>query len=242
MKPLLIIKTGTKLPSLAPIAGDYEHWIAGGMDWPTAALMVVDVAAAETLPAVAGVGAVAITGSGAMVTDGDDWMERSAEWLRSAAGAGLPILGICFGHQLLAHALGGHVGNNPNGIEVGSKRITLTLEAESDPLFTGLPQAFAAQLSHTQSVLQLPPQARLLASSAMEPHQAFAWGRCVWGIQFHPEFDTRITPHFIDYYREKLLQQGTDPEQLQQQIVPTPHSQALLRRFAELARSAMESA
>jgi GMP synthase (glutamine-hydrolysing) len=146
------------------------------------------------------------------------------------------VLGICFGHQLLAYALGGKVANNPRGIEVGTVAISLTDTAAQDPLFQSLPQHFMAQLSHTQSVIELPPGARLLASSEMEPNQAFAWGRNAWGIQFHPEFDEEVIPHFIGYYREALAGQALNAEQRLAEVRPTPESTALLRHFCAIVQ------
>lgn len=236
MKKTVILKTGSKIDSLELVDGDYEDWIRIGMGLEQEAVTVIDAASAETLPPAEQVDAVVITGSGAMVSDAEDWMQRSALWLRAVVEAGIPVLGICFGHQLLAYALGGRVDYNPRGVEVGTMRITLTAEAANDPLLASLPQSFSAQLSHSQSVVALPPGARLLARSEMEPHQAFAWGNCAWGIQFHPEFDERIIPHFIDYYRSGLEEQGRSVAALKQAVMPTPHSSHLLQHFATIIR------
>lgn len=82
----------------------------------------------------------------------------------------MPALGICYGHQLLGHALGGTVGNHPDGGEFGTVEVRLLPEAAADPLFAGLPAVFPAQLFHRQSVLYLPSGAQVLASSQREPH------------------------------------------------------------------------
>jgi GMP synthase (glutamine-hydrolysing) len=199
-------------------------------------LRIVTPYRSETLPPPAELSGVVITGSGSMVSDREAWVEESAAWLRGAIDQGVPLLGICFGHQLLAHALGGEVDYNPAGVEVGSIDITLTPAAQHDPLLGTLPLHFSAQLSHRQSVRRLPEGARLLASSTMEPHQAFIWGERAWGIQFHPEFDETIIRHFIDYYREQLQQEGRRTEPLLAARRPTPESHALLARFAALIR------
>lgn len=236
MKPCLIIKTGEKIPTLATVSGDYEDWIAAGMGLSASEFMVVAPYRGEPLPAMGTLSGVVITGSGAMVTDGDPWIEQSAAWLRDAIANGLPVLGICFGHQLLAHALGGEVDYNPAGVEVGSITVTLQPAARNDPLLGALPAQFTAQLSHRQSVRHLPAAARPLASSPMEPHQAFACGEYAWGLQFHPEFDEAIIRHFIDFYRDQLQREGRDGDALQAARRPSPHSHALLARFAALIR------
>lgn len=235
-KPLVILKTGRKIPSLSAIPGDYEDWITAGMGWDPGSVRVVAAEAGQPLPPPDTAGAIAITGSGAMVTEQADWMRRSAQWLAEAVQRAVPVLGICFGHQMLAHALGGRVDYNPRGVEVGTVDVTLTAAAASDPLFSVLPPRLWAQLSHRQSVCALPPGAILLGSSAMEPHQGFAIGPCAWGVQFHPEFDERIMPHFIEYYRGILAEQSRSADALKAAVRPAPESRRLLHRFAEIVR------
>ncbi|MDH5786247.1 MAG: glutamine amidotransferase [Chromatiales bacterium] len=241
MRPLLIIKTGEKLLSLADTPGDYEEWIARGMGLASGDYRVVAPYRGELLPPVNEVCGAVITGSGAMVTDGDGWIEATAAWLRQAVNRNLPILGICFGHQLLAHALGGRVDYNPAGVEVGTIEVSLNPQGQKDPLLSNLPSTFPAQLSHRQSVLTLPPQAQLLAASAMEGHQAFRCGDRCWGIQFHPEFDEAVIAHFIDYYREQLSQEGRDASSLQQIRRPSPLSHRLLSHFATIVHKTCET-
>ncbi len=232
MRPALIIKTGSKIASLDTVPGDYESWIGDGLGTPA---KVVNVAAGGTLPAPEAFSMVAITGSDAMVTDRSDWVETTAAWLRAAIGAGTPVLGICFGHQLLAHALGGTVAYNPAGVEVGTVDIRLDSAGRGDPLLGGLPARFPAQLSHRQSVQQLPPGAQVLAGSAADRHQAVAYAPGVWGLQFHPEFDAAIIRHYVNYYRQLLAQEDRDADALLAATAATPASASLLRRFAQLA-------
>src|SRR5690606_2484463 len=113
-----------------------------------------------------------LTGSGAMVTDRLDWSEATAEWLRGAVAAGLPLLGICYGHQLLADALGGRVADHPDGREVGTIEVERLAAADGDALFDAAPARFRAHATHEQSVLELPPGAVALASSAHDANQA----------------------------------------------------------------------
>jgi GMP synthase (glutamine-hydrolysing) len=237
----IIVKAGEKIASLVTTPGDYEDWIAAGIKAALPQVRVIDVVRGETLPPLEEASAVVITGSGAMVTVRAPWMEQSAAWLREAVAAKVPVLGICFGHQLLAHALGGEVGYNTRGVEVGTTTIRLTDTAQTDPLFASLPPAFAAQVSHRQSVLRLPRGARLLARSNKDPHQAFAYDRCAWGLQFHPEFDDAIVRHFIAFYREQLEREGESAERLLSEVADSPESASLLARFAALARTCDEA-
>lgn len=235
MKRWLIIKTGEKIAELSGVAGDYEHWIARGLGLDIGAVDIVTVYRGEALPEHAGIKAVVITGSGAMVTDNEGWMVSGATWLREAVARRLPILGICFGHQWLAHALGGDVGYNPRGVEVGTVGINTVVHALDDPLFKAMPPTFSANVSHRQSVLKLPPGARHLASSALEPNQAFAYGDCAWGVQFHPEFNAGVIRAFIGHYRSLLEREGKSADQLLHQADVTPLSYGLLGRFARFA-------
>jgi len=230
----LIIKAGEKLPSLDSVSGDYEDWMAEILGWDQDDYRSVAIYLGEKLPPLDEVKSIIITGAGAMMTDPSPWIAESAEWLARAAESHHPILGICFGHQLLAHALGGIVGNNPRGLEVGSVPIHLTGEASEDSLFKNMPSQFIANVSHMQSVTKLPDGARLLAYSKREPVHAFSYGADVWGIQFHPEFDAEIVKHFIRYFDDQLKQEGHDMSTLLADTDDTPESRQLLQGFAQI--------
>ena len=165
--PFLILETGQPVASMRRHGG-FPHWIriAAGLRRDEA--VVVDVERGAALPAHDGFAGVIVTGSGAMVTDRHDWSERSAAWLRDAAHDGMPVFGICYGHQLLAHALGGDVGDNPNGREMGTVDVDVHAAADGDPLFAALPPRIRAQATHLQSVLRVPEGATVLAASAQD--------------------------------------------------------------------------
>lgn len=229
MRPILIVKAGEPLSGM----GSFESWICRGLDLPMAETRVVAVFRGEALPEPGTIRAAIITGASAMVTDHQPWSERTAAWLRRAADAGdLPMLGICFGHQLLAHALGGTVGDNPAGREIGTITVHRLPESDRDPLLSGLPRKLTVQATHLQSVLDLPPGAVRLAESPMDPHHAFRFGRHVWGVQFHPELDATLMRAFIEERAETLRTEGLDPESLILAARDSDHGHALLRRFA----------
>jgi GMP synthase (glutamine-hydrolysing) len=172
-----------------------------------------------------------------MVSAREPWSERSAGWLREAVAAGTPVLGICYGHQLLAHALGGRVGPNPRGREIGTIELRLDPAARSDPLLGALPARCRAQATHVESVLELPPGARALASSPGDPVQAFAAGPAAWGVQFHPEFDAEVMRAYLEERRELLAGEGIDAAGLLRRVEETPQAAGLLGRFAALLRT-----
>jgi len=169
-----------------------------------------------------------------MVTDHAEWSERTASWIPTVMEASTPLLGICYGHQLIAYALGGDVGPNPRGRESGTVEIALREAARADPLFAGLPDKILAHASHAQSVLRLPPGVKWLASSVRDPHHAYAVGRSTWCVQFHPEFDESTMKANVDKCADELRAQGDDPTQLRTSTAETPHAEAILRRFAAL--------
>jgi GMP synthase (glutamine-hydrolysing) len=234
VRRVLVVKTGTTLPELRPHRGDYEDWIVEGLGLPWGRIELVVVYEGETLPDPHEPAGVVVTGSSALVSAREPWSERAAAWLREAVAAGTPLLGICYGHQLLAHALGGCVGRNPRGREIGTVAVELHAAAREDPLLGGLPAALTVQATHVESVLDLPPGARLLASSAIDPHQAFACGERAWGVQFHPEFDAEVVRTYLEVRREEIREEGIDPESLERAVEESPHGTRLLRRFAEL--------
>lgn len=235
MQPFLILETGQPTPTMRR-HGSFAHWIRVAAGLAVDAAVVVDVERGDALPTRDGFAGVIVTGSAAMVTERRDWSERSAAWLHEAAHARLPLLGICYGHQLLAHALGGVVANNPRGREMGTVCIDLHADAQTDPLFAGLPARFPAQATHLQSVLQPPPGAAVLAHNAHDACHAFRWGEAAWGVQFHPEFSTGHMRGYIRARREALQQEGRCPRQLARAVSAAPRAREILRRFVRHAR------
>ncbi len=157
MKKLLILKLGDTLPELTARRGDFENWFIIGLGLDAALIQIFDPRSEADFPPLAAIAGLLLTGSHSMVTEHLDWSERTATWTKSAIAAQIPTLGVCYGHQLLAYALGGEVGNNPRGTQEGTTSIQLTPEGQADPLLGGLGANFEAQVSHAQSALSLPP-------------------------------------------------------------------------------------
>ncbi|MGD8863291.1 MAG: glutamine amidotransferase [Myxococcales bacterium] len=235
MAALLIVKTGTTVPNVAPRRGDFESWFAAGMGLPLAQARVVRVDLGEALPAPDSAQAIVVTGSAAMVSDRADWSERTAAWLREVVAADVPMLAVCYGHQLLAHAFGGVVAKNPRGRSIGTVDVELLPAAERDPLFTGFRSPLHLPVSHLEAVLELPDGATRLATTARDPNHAFALGERTWAVQFHPEFDADIVRGYIEARRDTIAGEGQDPDALQAAARDTDHGTLILRRFAHLA-------
>ena len=233
MPKVVILKTGTTYPALREVFGDFDSWFAARLA-PELNIDVVDVTVDDLPGQPEDWSGIVITGSPAMVSDRAPWSEHTGNWLAHAVSAEIPVLGVCYGHQLLAHALGGEVGFHPRGRETGTHPIELLDSAMDDPLFRGLPRQFPAQLTHRQSVLRLPRNAVLLARNEFEPHQAFRLGPCAWGVQFHPEFSLEVMRSYLEVQAPDLKKEGLDAAALLAGTRAAPEASSLLDRFSRI--------
>ncbi|AZH23883.1 type 1 glutamine amidotransferase [Haloplanus aerogenes] len=126
---------------------------------------------------------VVVTGSRSSVYWDEAWIDDLVDWVARAAERGLPVFGVCYGHQVLAEALGGRV-EAMDDIELGYREIERLVD---DPLLDGIDTPFVAFETHSDRVVDLPPGATLLAENDRGV-QAFRRDDC-WGVQFHPEYD-----------------------------------------------------
>jgi GMP synthase (glutamine-hydrolysing) len=152
-------------------------------------LVEFDVTACET-PAGFDYDGVVVTGSRSSVYEDEDWIDATREWVRAAVEEhGLPALGVCWGHQLLADALGGTVVDMGE-YEIGYREIERVEAGEGDdedPVLAGLPASFTAFTTHSDVVAELPPGAEETATNEYGNH-GFRLGDA-FGVQFHPEYD-----------------------------------------------------
>lgn len=234
--PLLIVQTGSTFPELRARRGDFPHWFRTGLRARSDDVTVVRVDAGEPLPEATAPTGVIVTGSPAMVSERLRWSEDTAQWLRRAVDAGVPVLGVCYGHQLLAHALGGRVDYHPGGREVGTVSIERLPAAAEDALMMATPDRFLAHASHQQSVLDLPSGAVALARSAHDPHHAVRYAPNAWGLQFHPEFSVDVMRDYLR--RRRHAMNGDCPADCcnRRAHAPAPTARRLLRRFWQITR------
>ncbi|WP_380177508.1 glutamine amidotransferase [Kalamiella sp. sgz302252] len=190
--PVAIIQFETPPAHVMSQAGEQHHWFIAATSLKPDEYLVVRPDLGEALPDPASLSAAILSGSWAMVTDHAEWSERTAAWIRGAMDSQLPLLGVCYGHQLMAYALGGKVGDNPRGWEGGSQQIVRHADCAGDALLGALPEKFSAWLSHRQSVLEPPVGAQVLGASAMEPCQIIRYSPQALSVQFHPEFTSAI--------------------------------------------------
>ena len=198
---LAILETGTPPPELVPRFGRYPEMfrrlLGDGLDYSS-----YDVPAGE-LPAVpGGHDAYLITGSPAGVYEPAPWIGELAAFLR-ATDRTTRLVGICFGHQLMAEAFGGHVEKADKGWGVGLHTYPIV---RREPWMDDA-QAVSVPASHQDQVVLQPPRTDVLASSLFTPYAALAWrDRAAISFQFHPEFEPDFAKALIEVRRENLPQ------------------------------------
>lgn len=232
MKPRVIgiLKTGSTrlVDARRRRGGDYDAWFRQAFEPLGVRCVVVDAVAGE-LPGEVDWDGLVITGSPASVHHREPWSEAAGHWVARRIAEELPTLGVCYGHQLIAHALGGEAVPNPNGPEIGTYDVELL---EADPLFDGLDLAsFSAHLIHYDAVTRLPAGARNLARSPLTEVQAFAVGEHVRCVQWHPEFDAPGTREAVHQDAEPLRRAGHDPDALAEGVRPLPYRERVLTNF-----------
>lgn len=131
-----------------------------------------------------------VSGSASSVYWDEPWLPATREWMTEAIDRGMPALGICFGHQLLADVLGGTV-EDMGEYELGYRVVERTDAGREDPVHGNLDDEFYVFTSHSDAVTELPSGATLTAENDYGVH-GFREGH-VFGMQSHPEYDFETT-------------------------------------------------
>lgn len=145
-------------------------------------------------PAVDEIDAVLVTGSKYTVADNDFWVPSLIGFIRQAYVAKKPLAGICYGHQMIARALGGRTSRNPGGWELSVHEINFT------PKGAGIFGAESLDMyqMHRDAVIVPPPDVQVIASSAGCQVQVMYQPGRILGFQGHPEFDSAITESWLN--------------------------------------------
>ena len=234
-KKILLYKLGETAAELVRDIGDYEKWF-GRVMGDEVELELHQGFVEPRHHRLASYAGMVLTGSPRSLVRPEPWMDEAAATVRQAADAGVPVLGVCFGHQLIGYAFGGGVRENPNGWEVGTVEIELADEGKRDPLFDGLPHKMRVNQSHQDEVFEL-GRARRLAGGAHTPNQAIAVGEHVRGVQFHPEMDGVVIRRLIEHRRLILgadAQRRGRSESVDDMLArskDTPEAETVLRNF-----------
>ncbi len=217
----------------AACGGDTRHLFQEMCGLDPGQLIDIDIEMIDHLPDPGELAGVIISGSASMVTEKHAWSERAADWVRQHHGK-VPVLGVCFGHQLLAHALGGTVAWTASGPEYTTVDVALTPAARDDSLFAGLPAVFKAQSAHHQTVVHLPDSAIELASGYSGIQSARFGAQC-WGVQFHPEMTEAANRALLQIFAAGLQVAGVDVAGELSRLQPSPDATRVLTNFTKLA-------
>ncbi len=162
------------------------------------------------------VGGLIVLGGPMSVYEADrlPWLKREIDLVERAVTAGRPVLGICLGAQMIAHAAGAKVYPGDKR-EVGWAPVTMTADGHDDPLLIGLPDQLNVFHMHGDTY-ELPPDATNLFTSSVYEQQAFSWGETVYGFQFHLEFTDAIIARLTSEAESQqyFIGAGADPQQL----------------------------
>ena len=188
---IAILETGRPTGSLAQQFGDYPAMFTQLLG-PEFDVESFDVQAGS-LPAANAHDAVLITGSPAGVYDPLPWIAPLQQFIRDSRQ--LKLVGICFGHQVMAEALGGHVEKSDKGWAAGLHRYDII---RREPWMDSATE-IAAPASHQDQVVVQPPNTEVVAESAFTPYAALAWThRPAISFQFHPEFSPAFAKALIE--------------------------------------------
>jgi GMP synthase (glutamine-hydrolysing) len=142
------------------------------------------------------------TGSRHSVNDDEPWIRDLEEFVRHVAEAGVPFIGICFGHQLIAKALGGSVVKSDRGWGIGLQEVELSEDL-------GWGDSYRLLTSYQDQVDSLPPGAEILGWNDHCPVSVMGVGSNILGLQGHPEFESAYSQALMESRRGTLIPEAT---------------------------------
>lgn len=208
MTKIAIIEADTPVPAVVEKLGTYGSifknlLLGAGLDENTTEFSIHHVVEhPENLPDLANSppDAVLISGSKHNSYDDIEWINKLAEFAADAVARGIKIIGICFGHQIIARGLGTKLGVNPKGWEISSTRITLTEKGRE--VFSDLADQFGGDINimqmHRDIVFEAPENTEVLAYNDVCAVQGFYRENAIWTVQGHPEFTDFIEKSIIE--------------------------------------------
>ena len=202
---IAILETGAPPSDLSPEHGRYPQMFTRllGQGFET---RTIDVRHSAP-PDPGAFDGVIITGSPAGVYDGDPWIDRLLDWIASAKGR-TRMVGICFGHQAMAQALGGRVEKSDKGWGVGLHRYRVE---QAQPWMTPSRDRVAITASHPEQVVETPAGARIFLSSDFTPFAGLAWDDDAISMQCHPEFTPAFASALAEGRRDRIGADRVDP-------------------------------
>jgi len=186
---------------------------------------------------------IVLSGSTFMVTDRHPWSVETGQLLVPLIAEGqVPILGVCYGHQLLADTLGGEVQFMKKR-QIGTRECQLLEPTATDPLFSVFRERKTLNVTvlHRQSVVRLPGTAVLLASNDADVNHSVRFGRMCWGTQFHPEIGHDLIVQIVKRQKGMLAKDSIDYQTTLDSICKSNDGEVLLKRFADICKEKFKS-
>lgn len=230
----LFLCCGDPDPVVVGTHGPFAAWFRTGLgpghtlDELDARIALLDEVSLENFDA------VMISGSAHAAYEPLAWIPSLERLVRRAVDHDTPLLGVCFGHQVVAQALGGRVARNPRGREIGTVASHVNAEGRRSAMLSGLSEPFFVQATHCDTVVRSPPGATVLATSSLDDCHAFVQGSA-WCVQFHPEITAAIMRDYLLSRRAAVASEGLDPDRLLREVRDTPVGQTLFARFTAVA-------
>jgi len=195
MKKVFILDCGPSLTDVSQEFGQSPEWIMEVLKDTDCEFDWIKPYMGQNINIISG-DAWIITGSPRSVYDEEGWMLGLEENIRKASKSNIRILGICFGHQLIAKSFGGTVELNPKGWELGSYPIYLTAHGKKSALFKNMDNEIIVYESHQDSVIVMPDGAVELAYN-QKCVQAYQLFDTLYSVQFHPEFSWDVMKKYV---------------------------------------------
>lgn len=225
---LLYLGNGRRLQSVARLDERFESW---GLEVERRWAFAGDFP--ETLD---GYGGIFLSGSPHGAYEDVPFIHREHALIQDAAARGIPMLGICFGSQILASALCGRDQVfRRESCEIGYKDLPVEAAAQDDALCAELGEAVHMFVWHNDEVRATHPDMTILARSDDCPNQIWRYrDQPFWGIQGHPEITAAQAPVWFDENRARMTADGADVEDLKRAANEAAAAKTMLTRFAAL--------
>lgn len=152
-----------------------------------------------------------ITGSRHGVYENLEWMQLLQDFIRELAQAGVPLVGVCFGHQIIAQALGGEVVKSDRGWSVGPQRYRID---QVQAWMEGEPESVDIYAYHQDQVVTLPPSAQVFSSSDFCPYAGLSYGDSIISVQAHPEIEEAYERQLLETYGGTIVPAAVADEAL----------------------------
>ncbi len=205
-----LLKCGSIRRDLVRDHGDYPELFADLFGDAGVTLVTYDAEHGELPDSVHECDSWLISGSVSSVYEPLEWIDRARGFVAASVAADVPVVGVCFGHQLLAQALGGEVAASERGWGVGVHRYDIVADLPRWPAHLDVATDLSLLASHQDQVTRLPEGATVLASSHHCPVAAFSLGDRAVAVQAHPEFTPELTARLIEARRDVIGPERSD--------------------------------